>query len=90
MEARFCRYMAESLGAIVLAPDYAKAPEHPFCSAIRQSYSLLQLLASPLESEKSCLAKLLGEAMPAEKHRFGFDSRKIALTGGSSGGNIAT
>lgn len=89
MEARFCRYMAESLGAMVLAPDYAKAPEHPHPAAIRQSYALLKLLASPFESDKSCLARVLGEALPAEKHRFGFDSRKICLTGGSSGGNIA-
>ena len=91
MEGRLCRHLANTLGCIVIAPDYAKAPEYYFPHALRQAYTVLRYIATPLygDATSPCFARDLNEKLPTSKQRLAFDRTKIAVTGGSSGGNIA-
>ncbi|KIJ49099.1 hypothetical protein M422DRAFT_45058 [Sphaerobolus stellatus SS14] len=78
-ETALCRFMCEKLGIIVVAPDYAKAPLHPYPQALEQMYNVLTWISSG------------GLEQTLHKHGFHtpFNSKRIALSGGSSGSNLA-
>lgn len=75
---------------IVVAPDYAKAPECYWPHALRQAYGILNWIARPISEEEESLGRFLGKKLKAGTETVTFDRARIALTGGSSGGNIAT
>lgn len=72
-----------------MAPDYAKAPEHYFPHALRQAHGVLNWVAAPVE--QASLSKYLKEQQSLHRIKpvTTINSQKIALTGGSSGGNVA-
>lgn len=72
-EHRSARRMADTLGVAVVSPDYAKAPQHPYPFAIFQIYAVLEWIS--LGGLKSRVSNA--------------DGARIALSGGSAGGNIA-
>jgi acetyl esterase len=78
--------MCDSLSCIVISPDYIKAPHHPFPAALNQCHALLRWIADP-----SGLMNFLGTQGPPSAKTFIplVDPTKIALSGGSSGGNLA-
>lgn len=49
-EAEFCRRMAKNVGCLVVNPDYSRAPEHAFPTALHQCYGLVSWLADNAES----------------------------------------
>lgn len=70
----------------MIAPDYCKAPQHPFPAALNQCHALLHWIANP-----SGLFKFLNDSGTPSIQTFlpHVNLRKIALSGGSSGGNLA-
>ncbi|MDJ0865536.1 MAG: alpha/beta hydrolase [Myxococcota bacterium] len=51
-----CRRIADELGAIVVAPEYRLAPEHPFPAALDDAYAALRWLAKRDEVDESRIA----------------------------------
>ncbi|KAF8584639.1 alpha/beta-hydrolase [Ramaria rubella] len=78
-EAPLCRYLCDKLDAIVVAPDYRKAPFYPYPHALEQCYFVLTWIASG------------GLSYELRKHNNSgeFDLTRIALSGASSGSNLA-
>ncbi|KAK9894688.1 alpha/beta-hydrolase [Cystobasidium minutum MCA 4210] len=89
LENKICRYLADTLKCIVIAPDYAKAPENYWPHALRQAYGILNWISRPISEEEESLGRFLGQKLKAGCKTVTFDRTHIALTGGSSGGNIA-
>jgi len=83
-EAQICRYLADELGCVVLAPDYAKAPRHPWPYALEQIYSLLDWCA---RGELNKLLETLCAGNVGEAPQV--NSKLIAISGGSAGSNLA-
>ncbi|TDL21485.1 Alpha/beta hydrolase fold-3 [Rickenella mellea] len=83
MEARLCRYLANNAGVVVVAPDYRKAPKYPYPHALEQCYAVASWIASG------------GLSLSLQKSRHPFasslklDTTRLALSGGSAGGNLA-
>lgn len=75
---------------IVIAPDYAKAPECYWPHALRQAYGILNWISRPISEDEESLGRFLGRKLKAGSKTVTFDRTHIALTGGSSGANIAT
>ena len=44
-EAVFCRRLAQEVGCLVVNPDYARTPQHPFPKALHQCHGLLAWIA---------------------------------------------
>jgi acetyl esterase len=84
-EGRLCRTLCDSLSCIVISPDYIKAPHHPFPAALNQCHAMLRWIADP-----AGLLQFLETQGPPSGKTFVplIDPTKIALSGGSSGGNL--
>jgi len=74
-----CRFLCNTLGVVVVAPDYRKAPRYPYPHALEQCYSILSWVATGGLTEKLKKRKIIQEINP----------KLIALSGGSSGSNLA-
>lgn len=49
-EAAFNRRLAQNVGCLVVSPDYSRAPEHPFPTALQQCYGLASWLSAQAKS----------------------------------------
>jgi acetyl esterase len=78
-ETALCKFMAENLGVIVVAPDYCKAPQYPYPNALEQLHAVASWIASGG----------LKKAVKDNGYDSEFNQNKIALSGGSSGSNLA-
>lgn len=78
-ETALCKFMCEKLGIIVVAPDYRKAPLYPYPHALEQMYNVLSWIATGG----------LEQTLRQRKFNLPFNSQRIALSGGSSGSNLA-
>ncbi|KZV80266.1 hypothetical protein EXIGLDRAFT_781185 [Exidia glandulosa HHB12029] len=78
-EHRAARRMADELGTIVVCPNYHKAPGYPYPFALYEMHAVLDWIASG------------GLSAVVKTHRESFvvDTTRIALSGGSAGGNLA-
>lgn len=82
-EAPLCKYIADKVGVVVIAPDYRKAPRYPYPHALEQCYSILAWVAT------GGLQKVLRESKHSVARSLEIDSTRIALSGGSAGSNLA-
>jgi len=85
-EGHLCRTLCDTLSAVVISPDYAKAPQHPYPVALNQCYALIRWIAHP----DGLFDFLSNSGTPSIKTFLpNVDPTRIALSGGSSGGNLA-
>jgi acetyl esterase len=85
-EGHLCRTLCDTLSSVVISPDYAKAPQHPFPVALNQCYALIRWIADP----DGLFQFLSTSGTPSIKTFLpNVDPTRIALSGGSSGGNLA-
>ncbi|KAJ1025545.1 hypothetical protein NDA13_004353 [Ustilago tritici] len=104
-QAPFCAYMARELDSIVISVDYRMGPFHRFPAAIEDGYSqsvprLLErekqhkdkLQHGKIEQISIPAPSASSTTSPSTKTHdtsFDFDSSKVAISGFSSGGNLA-
>ncbi|OZJ02223.1 hypothetical protein BZG36_04973 [Bifiguratus adelaidae] len=75
MDNAWCRLVSENTGAVVISPDYCKAPEHSYPAAMNQCYEVLRWIADTSSNGGATL--------------FSLDLNKVILGGFSAGGNLA-
>ncbi|KAF1808301.1 alpha/beta-hydrolase [Eremomyces bilateralis CBS 781.70] len=96
-QAPFCALMARRLGAIVISVDYRMAPADPFPAALEDAEDVLRaIFDSTSDSGKQLrsgiLANLYGPVKNAKEEgdeRDLLDTDRVAISGFSSGANIA-
>lgn len=85
-DARFLRFVADKVGAVVLDVDYRHAPEDPYPAALDDVHAFVQWIRSGGYLQTSILEKQQDGQPSLETSRW--DRTRLALTGFSSGGNL--
>ncbi|EPQ31900.1 uncharacterized protein PFL1_00099 [Pseudozyma flocculosa PF-1] len=83
-DARFCSQLATSLPAVVIDVDYSHAPEHPWPAAVEDVDATIAWARTFAREGRKSRQKFGGGDVEWE-----WDERRIALTGFSSGANLA-
>jgi acetyl esterase/lipase len=89
-QAPFCAQLSRELGAIVISVDYALGPYEQFPAANHDCEDIIYSILNPVrpghkELRKGILDHLAKEGRPP----LGIDTTHIAISGFSSGGNLA-
>lgn len=87
-DAAFCAYLARSLPAIVLDVDYSHAPDHPWPAAVEDVDSAIMFVRH-FAAEGKKQRKRHGAIGATGQKEWLWDQDRIAVTGFSSGGNLA-
>ncbi|PWZ03057.1 alpha/beta-hydrolase [Testicularia cyperi] len=87
-DARFCALLSKSLPAIVLDVDYSHAPEHPWPAAVEDIDSAIMFVKHFAEQGRK-QRKRHGTIGATGQKEWLWDANRIAITGFSSGGNLA-
>ncbi|EJC98411.1 Alpha/beta hydrolase fold-3 [Fomitiporia mediterranea MF3/22] len=82
-EAPICRYLADTVGVVVVAPDYRKAPKYPYPHALEQTYQVTSWIAS------GGLSTALKNSRIQEACALQVDTKRVGIAGGSAGSNLA-
>ncbi|PWN51785.1 alpha/beta-hydrolase [Violaceomyces palustris] len=88
-DASFCHYLATALTAVIIDVDYSHAPERPWPAAVEDvdaAINWAREFARIGRKSRKANGPILG---PDGKPEWEWDENRIALTGFSSGGNLA-
>ncbi|KAL5524232.1 hypothetical protein ACEPAF_9372 [Sanghuangporus sanghuang] len=83
VEAPICRYIADTVGVVVVSPDYRKAPKYPYPHALEQAFQVASWIAN------GGLSHALSSSRVPNAQNVCVDPTRIGLSGGSAGSNLA-
>ena len=89
-QAPFCAKMTRELNAISISVDYRLGPAAQFPAAIEDAEDVINAILDPIKPGYQELRYLINETLLKTAHRrVELDASRIAVSGFSSGGNLA-